>query len=109
MYNKDIKVNLPSNKNKSTQQFIAGFVTYDYAWESLKLSSGLRDEYIDFEYILNDKISNEQSRIYKNLFPTLSISYNIKNINMSLAYRTTVRRPNYYNLRSSIAYNTPYT
>lgn len=38
-----------------------------------------------------------------------ALAYEHENLNMSLSNRTTVDRPSYYNLRSSINYNDPYT
>lgn len=108
MFTEDVAQDLPSNKNNAVQQLIAGFATYDRVLNNITLSAGLRYEYINFEYYLNGKLSDEQSRTYNNLFPTLSVGYKINNVNMSLGYRTIVRRPNYTNLRSSIAYNNPY-
>lgn len=108
MFNKEIADDLPSNKNNAIQKLVTGFATYDYTWGKVAFSTGLRYEHINFEYLLNGKQSDEQSRVYNNLFPTFSLSYNQKDISMSLGYRTIVRRPNYFNLRSSIAYNNPY-
>ncbi|MBR8706327.1 TonB-dependent receptor domain-containing protein [Bacteroides pyogenes] len=105
----DVSVNLPSSKDRSEQFLIATFATYDYTWNNISLNGGLRYEYIDYKYYYNVKLNDEQSRIYNNWFPTFSFSYRNEQLNMALGYKTIVRRPNYFNLRSSITYNSPYS
>lgn len=108
MLNKNISEDLPSNKDKSEQFLIAAFASVDYTWTNFSLSAGLRYEHIDFKYYYNNELSKIQSRIYNNWFPSLTFSYKTDYINMTLGYKTIVYRPNYYNLRSSITYNSPY-
>ena len=108
MLNKDISEDLPSNKDKSEQFLIAAFVSFDYTWTKYSFNAGLRYEHIDFKYFYNNALSKDQSRIYNNWLPTFSFSYRNENLNMNLGYKTIVRRPNYFNLRSSITYNSPY-
>ncbi|MDN5292033.1 MAG: hypothetical protein PWQ06_2272 [Anaerophaga sp.] len=108
MLNNEVSEDLPSIKDKSEQLLIAAFASYEYPWDSFSFNTGLRYENIDFKYYSNNKYSNEQSRIYNNWVPTLSLSYNNGEINMLFSYKTVVRRPNYFNLRSSITYNNPY-
>lgn len=109
MMNDGVSVDLPSNKDKSDQFLIAAFATYDYTWKNLSLNTGLRYEHIDFKYFYNSELSKEQSRIYNNWLPTFSFSYRNEHLNMTLGYKTIIRRPNYFNLRSSITYNSPYS
>lgn len=108
MLNNEVSENLPSTIDKSEQFLIAAFTSYDYPWGNFSLNAGLRYEHIDFKYYANNQYSNEQSRIYNNWVPTLSLSYNNGDINTFFSYKTVVRRPNYYNLRSSVTYNNPY-
>lgn len=104
MLNKELSDDLPSNSNTSIQHSVAGYTTYIRTWNKLQMNARLRYEYINFEYRLNEERVDEQSKIYRNLFPSLSLSYG----NMSLSYRTTITRPNYFNLRNGISYNNPY-
>lgn len=109
MLNEDIAEDLPSNDNTSEQTLAAGFLIYDRTWDKLSLQAGLRYEHINFNYYYMGERSKEQSRVYNNLFPSASIAYNGETVNMSLSYRSTVRRPSYNQLRSSIIYFDPYT
>lgn len=109
MLNEEIAEDLPSNDNRSEQALAAGFLFYDRTWNALSLQAGLRYEYIDFNYYYMGKRSDEQSRTYNNLLPSATIAYKGETFNMSLSYRSTVRRPSYGQLRSSIMYIDPYT
>ncbi|RNC63419.1 outer membrane beta-barrel family protein [Proteiniphilum sp. X52] len=108
MRNKEIAEELPSNTSTAKQELFAGFLSYKYTLNALLLDIGMRYEHIDFKYYYNDEFKKDQSRIYNNWFPNLSLSYQVNNIKMNLSYRTTVRRPNYFNLRSDVSYNDPY-
>ena len=109
MLNYELTDDLPSNFNNSKQVLLAGFASFDRTWENISISAGLRYERIDFDYSLNGIEDDDLSRKYNNVFPTFLVAYQKNNIKMSLSNRTIVRRPNYYDLRSSIAYNNAYT
>lgn len=94
--------------NLSKQKMAAGFLSFSRSWNHFSLRTGVRYEYIDFQYFNEQKRSDEQSRIYKKFFPDLSFSYERGVINMSLTSRSTVQRPHYYYMRSDVAYNGPY-
>lgn len=94
--------------NLSKQKMAAGFLSFTRSWNDFSLRAGLRYEYIDFKYYNGKKLSEEQSRTYRKLFPDLSFSYEHESINMSLTSSTLVQRPHYYYLRSDVAYNGPY-
>lgn len=51
----------------------------------------------------------EQSKTYNDLFPTFSLSFPIRRVNIQLAYRTDIARPSYWNLRSNVLYANKYT
>lgn len=109
MLNDEVAEDLPSNDNRSEQTLAAGFLFYDRTWDALSVQAGLRYEYIDFNYYYMGERSDEQSRRYNNVLPSVSVGYKGETMNMSLSYRSTVRRPSYGQLRSSIMYIDPYT
>jgi hypothetical protein len=108
MLNEEVAQDLPSNHDKNEQQLWAAFLSYEHSWNYFSLNAGLRYEHINFKYYYDDQYREEQSRIYNNCFPSVALSYRKGSINMSLSDKTTVRRPNYFNLRSAISYNSPY-
>jgi len=103
--------NLSSNNNTAKQNLAASFVSFNYPFGSFSTDVGLRYEYTDFKYFVNDIKQDEQSKIYHNLFPSAGVSYNNEkhSIAVSLNYRNTITRPSYYQLRNSIQYDSPYS
>ena len=109
MLDENISTDLPSTYSKSRQALFATFLSFERSWQRVSLQAGLRYEYVDFKYYYNNIYQDNQSRNYNNWFPTFSLAYHNGPIQMSLNSRTTVRRPTYFNLRSSVSYNNPYT
>lgn len=83
----------------------AGFLTYSKSFNRFSSQIGLRYEFNDFEYIKNGEIQKEQSKQYHNLFPHISAVYQGW-LNAQFSYRSTISRPSYHQLRSSVQYNT---
>lgn len=98
----------PSN-NEVNQDLIALFVSYYKSFEKFNVSVGGRYENIQFEYYQRGLLSTEQSKKYNRLFPNVNLSYKNDNVQMQLSYRNTTFRPGYYDLRSTITYQAPYS
>lgn len=75
--------------------------------EKFDMRFGLRGEYSWLEgEQLTTKEKNPQS--YPALFPTLSVTYNMKNMsNMGFYYRNSIYRPGYYNLNPYVNVSDP--
>lgn len=108
MMNPDLSADLPSTTSASKQMLGAAFLSFDRSWERFSVQAGLRYEYVDFKYYSDNVYKDDQSRVYHHWFPMLSVASRLGPFRMSLSSRTTVRRPTYFNLRSSISYNNPY-
>ncbi len=100
---------LTSNTNISKQNMFAAFANYSYTFRKWTLGAGLRFEKTAFNYFENGTKMNGQSRSYTDFFPNVSVSYRTEKIQMMLGYRSTIERPNYYQLRNSVQYDNPYT
>jgi hypothetical protein len=100
---------LTSNTNLSKQKMFAAFLAYSKTIGRWTLGAGLRFEDTGFDYFENGDKIDEQSRTYTDLFPNASVSYRDEKIQMMLGYRSTIRRPSYYQLRNSIQYDNSYT
>ena len=99
-----------STPNKARQHLFAGFVEYAYSWaDKWNTNFGMRYEYTDFDYFVDDVKSAEASKAYAGLFPSVSVGYKSGNVSLSLAYRYSTRRPSYFALRNAIAINSPYS
>lgn len=97
------------NKNKATQSLVAGFVSFGRNYGKLYADVGIRYENVKFKYYLNDEYIDEQSKNFSKVFPNIRLSYKNDDIQMQLAYRYTVSRPAYNELRSTIIYLAPYS
>lgn len=99
-----------SSTNEVTQNLYAGFISYSHTFGAFSGEAGLRYENVNSEYYENEKFVEEQSRRHQRLFPIFRLSYNrSKDLRMELAYRNTITRPSYNDLRSIIGYMGPYT
>ena len=101
---------LSSTTNKARQHLYAGYMQYSRSFsEKLNATLGARYEYSDFNYYIDEAKSAEVSKSYSGFFPSASIAYNVGKVKMSLAYRYSTERPDYFSLRNAIDMNSPYS
>lgn len=101
---------LQINNNKAIQKIGGIFVQYSHRlWKYWEGRIGERLEYFNFCYYNNDIKSSDISKQYINVYPSASITYNKDDLQLSLAYRNSTYRPNYFALRGSTEYNNPYS
>lgn len=87
----------------------AFFAEFGRSFGKVQVQAGLRYEYVSSDYYEEGRRIEEQSKTYNNLFPTFSLSFPIRCVNIQLAYRTDIARPSYWNLRSNVLYANKYT
>lgn len=95
--------------NEIKEGSAAVFAEYARSFGSVNVQAGLRFENVAFNYYEDGKRINEQSKKYKNLFPSLSISFPIGKVQMLMSYAADITRPSYHQLRGNIIYNDRYT
>jgi hypothetical protein len=101
---------LTSTANEARQNLYAGFAEYSHTLgERLSATAGVRYEYTNFNYYINGNKSAEASKTYNGFYPSASVAYKLENLQMSLAYRYSTQRPNYFSLRNAVAINSPYS
>ncbi len=105
--------NTPSNvllpvKNRSEQNLLALFASYNKNLEKFSFEIGLRYENSNFSYIENGLPNNLNSKSYNRLLPSLSLTLNGKKIRSSLSYRSTINRPSYFQLANSVNFINEY-
>lgn len=100
---------IEDDRSRIQEGMISGFVEYSRQIGPINMLAGLRYENIDFDYYEEDKYVGEQSRVFNNLFPSLSLSANLGGIDFQLGYATDVDRPSYWQLRSNVLYANRYT
>ena len=108
MENKEVSAYLPSNDNRALQRSLALFAEYRKQWKEWSLYAGLRYEYVPFDYYMNGSRQNDQCKHYGNMMPDVSLSYSHQQLAATLSFRSTVDRPSYQELRSSMAYDSRY-
>ena len=95
--------------NTSRQLLNAVFFSYSKQIGLFASEIGLRYEHVDFEYFNDGNKDLESSKLYNNWLPEASISYQKNKLQMQLSYRNSTIRPSYYQLRSEVQYDNPYT
>lgn len=83
---------------------IAGFIDIEQSFGCLDVSAGLRYERVRFNYFENGQRNDDQSRVYNNLFPSLSVSTMIRNVQLAFNYAHKTQRPGYSDLDGTIGY-----
>lgn len=106
--NTTIDNELSNSKNTAKTGLFSAFVEYERTLgKSWNMSAGARFEHENFRYIQNG--NDDTNTINNGFYPSVSIAYQSEDINMTLAYRYTTKRPSYRALRSSIAMINPYS
>lgn len=96
---------LPTTDSRIYEEKIAGFAEYSATFGKVSTSAGLRLEHILSNYWEKDIRIPEQSRMYNDWCPNLSINLPIKKVETSLSYNVKTNRPSFFQLRSSLNYN----
>ncbi len=103
-------VDIPASTASIKEDNYAGFASYAFMLPKFgQLNAGMRYEYVKYDYKDALAPSNDLSRNYGNLFPTLSYANAFGPMQMMLNYSAKTTRPNYANLSSAIRYNSRYT
>lgn len=88
---------------------IAGFVQLSQRFGSWDISAGVRYEHVTFKYLENGQLREDMNRSYNNLFPSVSLSTAIRNVNLGLSYTHKTQRPSYSALDGTIDYINRFT
>ena len=100
---------LNDDDSEITDNGISVFAEYARRFGKAQAQAGVRYEHITSDYYEYDKKVDEQSRKYDHFFPSLAVSFPLGNVQMQLAYRASIKRPSYWNLRGNITYGNRYT
>ncbi len=96
---------LPNTDSRIDESKLAGFSEYSLTVGKVNFIGGIRFEHAISDYWEQEQYIPEQSRIYNDWCPNLSIDFPIKNAQVSLSYTTKTNRPSFFQLRSSLSYN----
>lgn len=81
-----------------SEKNISGFFQIMQKLGKFDLSAGLRYEHVNFSYLENGQLKADQSKTYNNLFPSLSVSTMLKDLQLSFSYTHKTQRPSYADL-----------
>ena len=95
---------IANSDNEQHESNIAPFLELRQRLGRFQISAGLRYEHVKSEYFAGGVRRDEQCRKYNDLFPSLSVSTSVKNLQMSLSYAKRSTRPAYWQLSSDVTY-----
>lgn len=88
---------------------IAAFLELRQSFGYFNVGAGVRYEHVKFDYLENGQKNEDQSKAYNNVFPSVSLSTMVKNVQLSLSYTHKTQRPNYSDLDGTIDYVNRFT
>ena len=92
---------VPNNDFMNREEKIAAFASTDFMLKKLAVAFGLRYEYVKSKAEEYGETTVDKN--YSNLFPSLSLSLPIKDVNMSLNFSNRVSRPAFSILNNNIS------
>ena len=95
---------IANSNNDQHEQTLAPFVELQQQLGRFHLTAGLRYEHVESEYYVGGMRRNEQCRTYNSLFPSMAVSTQLKNIQLSFSYAKRTNRPAYWQLSSDVIY-----
>ena len=97
---------VPNNDFMNREEKIAAFASTDFMLKKLAVALGLRYEYVKSKAEEYGETTVDKN--YSNLFPSLSLSLPIKDVNMSLNFSNRVSRPAFSILNNNISYTSKF-
>ena len=111
--NDDYEVNrtdlLANSYSKLEEQTASPFIQYAHLTPIGNITAGLRYEYVKFKYYDAGIYQPEQSRSFRNLFPTISYGAKIGKVMAQLSYSVKTSRPSYSQLSNNVSYMNRFT
>lgn len=111
--NDDYEVNrtdlLANSYSKLEEQTASPFIQYARLTPIGNITAGLRYEYVIFKYYDAGIYQPEQSRSFRNLFPTISYGAKIGKVMAQLSYSVKTSRPSYSQLSNNVSYMNRFT
>lgn len=95
---------LPSSASKIRETTAAPYIEYAHKTPLGQLRAGLRYEFVRFKYFDDGVFVADQSRTFRNFFPSVSLATAIGKTQWQIAYSAKTRRPNYSQLRNDVSY-----
>lgn len=91
------------------QRAFAVFAGYSASWGKWRANAGLRYEHRATDYWDQGVRVEEQSPVYDELIPTVSVSWSDRDLSLALAWKTMRTNPSYALLTNAVSYRTQYS
>lgn len=95
---------IPDNSTSIRETNIAVFAEYSVSVGRYNLSGGMRYEHADCRYFSDGRLMSDRSRRYGNIFPSVSVSTQISDVNLAIGFTSRTRRPDYSQLDGNTHY-----
>ncbi len=96
---------ITSSNDKVKEHNIAGFASLAMNYCKWSFNTGLRYEHVDQNYYNHGIKVDNQSKIYNQLFPNISLAYETNSSQFELSYTAKASRPNYDMLSNYVSYD----
>ena len=105
MLNQEVSEYIPSSITDARQTSAAAFASWTRSFGKLNFSAGLRYEYVDYLFKVNDVKDEEISSTDHFLTPDISLGYSFAyDSQISLSYKMATVKPPYSQLTGSLSY-----
>lgn len=102
--NEDYSGLLKTNDNESKQSAAHVFANYSRSFGRWFTQLGLKYEYIDYKYYAAGKLRDESKRTFRNLLPSVSLSYSQDRFSLMLSYNIYTNSSSYSQLDDGLQY-----
>lgn len=100
---------ITDSDDKVIENNLAFFMEGNWRFGKFNLGAGLRYEHVVSDYFEAGIKSENESRVYDQWFPNLSLSYSNGKFQSQLSYSSKVNRPSYYQLSNYVQYDNQFT
>lgn len=95
--------------DKIRERNLAFFLNCTWSLSGIDASAGLRYEDVKSDFYENSIYQSDESKHYRNLFPSLSLKGSVGKVHWGLGYHIQVARPYYEQLKNEIHYGNRFT
>ncbi|MDR1115742.1 MAG: outer membrane beta-barrel protein [Tannerella sp.] len=92
------------NEFTNMEQKAAGFVSYSHKIKGINIAGGLRYEFTFEQFTEGVTKQVIIDRTYSDIYPNISVSGTVKNVDLSLAFNKRTQRPSFSQLNGNVVY-----
>jgi len=100
---------LEGGSDKIREKNLAFFLDCAYRLGNVNASAGLRYEDVHYDFYENNLYQSDESKHYRNLFPSLSLDGTMGEVHWALGYHIRIFRPYYEQLKNAVHYGNRFT